>query len=174
VARLLLAYAIAYGWGGVPVIWSGDELFQPNDPDWASEEGHAADNRWAHRPRLDRSLAAARDDPSSDAGRVFAGLRHLGAVRASLPHLDASVPAEVLATESPSVLAVLRRHPIGPFLQLYNVSASPCPFPVRRLAEWGLAGAVDVLDDVAVPADGDLWLPPYARLWLVSRATAAP
>ena len=49
------------GWGGIPVIWSGDELGMPDDPDWASEPGHEADNRWSHRPRIDWSLAAARD-----------------------------------------------------------------------------------------------------------------
>ena len=30
-ARLFLAHAIIAGWGGIPVIWSGDELGQPND-----------------------------------------------------------------------------------------------------------------------------------------------
>ena len=41
-------------------------------------------------------------------------LRHLAAVRAGLPHLEASVAAEVLELDDPAVLAVLRRHPVGP------------------------------------------------------------
>ena len=31
-ARIFLAHAIVAGWGGMPVIWSGDELGLPNDP----------------------------------------------------------------------------------------------------------------------------------------------
>ena len=31
-ARIFLAHAVVAGWGGVPVIWSGDELALPNDP----------------------------------------------------------------------------------------------------------------------------------------------
>src|SRR4029077_3358293 len=84
-ARIFLAHAIAAGWGGVPVVWSGDELGQTNDPWWADEEGHEDDNRWAHRPRLDWSLAAQRHDLRTVPGRVFSGLAHLARVRAGLP-----------------------------------------------------------------------------------------
>ena len=31
-ARMFLAHAVIAGWGGVPVVWSGDELGLPNDP----------------------------------------------------------------------------------------------------------------------------------------------
>src|SRR5215217_6056609 len=62
VDRLVLAHVIALGWGGVPVLWSGDELALPNDPDWADEEGHGDDNRWAHRPRLPWPAAELRHD----------------------------------------------------------------------------------------------------------------
>jgi amylosucrase len=41
IGRLCLAYAIVMGWGGIPVIWMGDELATVNDPDWAAEPGHA-------------------------------------------------------------------------------------------------------------------------------------
>ena len=43
-SALRLANAIIYGWGGVPVIWSGDELGQFNDPNWDTEPGH----EWSH------------------------------------------------------------------------------------------------------------------------------
>src|SRR4029079_6056953 len=62
VAALRLAHAIVVGWGGIPVIWSGDELGQPNDPDWADEPGHEDDNSWANRPCLDLERAVRRTD----------------------------------------------------------------------------------------------------------------
>ena len=70
------------GWGGIPVVWSGDELAQPNDPGWADEPGHAADNRWASRPQLDAGgRAPPRPHHPSPAG-AFAGLAHLARARA--------------------------------------------------------------------------------------------
>ena len=55
--RILLAHAIVLGWGGIPVLWMGDELGLPNDARWADEPGHEDDNRWVHRPRMDRGGA---------------------------------------------------------------------------------------------------------------------
>ncbi len=168
--RLLLAHAIVYGWGGIPVLWSGDELSLPNDRDWAQEKGHEADNRWAHRPRLPQDAVERRHDPSTVHGRVFTGLRRLGAARAGLTHLDAAVAAEVQPLSDPGIFPVLRRHPVGPMLCLYNVTGSWRPWPGWRLHELGLDPAADALTrDTVVPGgDGNLWLAPYQAFWLVN------
>ena len=97
--------------------------------DWASEPGHETDNRWAHRPRMDWARAESRHDLRTVQGRVFAGLRHLAAVRASLPYLEASVAAEVPPLADPGIFPVLRRHPLGPLLELFNITADWRPFP---------------------------------------------
>jgi amylosucrase len=39
IARVLLGHALIAGFGGLPVIWSGDELGMANDPRWAAEPG---------------------------------------------------------------------------------------------------------------------------------------
>ncbi|QTE29598.1 alpha-amylase family protein [Pengzhenrongella sicca] len=170
VARLLLAHAIALGWGGIPVLWMGDELGLPNDPAWASEPGHTGDNRWAHRPRMPwDGDAARRHDAASVPGRVFAGLRHLVEVRAGLPYLDARFGAQVLTPSDPAVLPVLRQHPLGPFLALYNVTGTWRPWPGHRLAELGLGSCVDAIssEPMTVGDDGMVWLPPFAARWLI-------
>ena len=91
----LLAHAVVYGWGGIPVLWGGDELAQPNDPNWDTEPGHEADSRWAGRPRLDEGRLANRRDRSTVEGRVFTDLAHMAQVRAGLPQLDAVVRTRV-------------------------------------------------------------------------------
>jgi len=140
-----------------------------NDPAWASEPGHESDNRWAHRPRMDWDRAEQRHDLTTVPGRVFAGLRHLMQTRASLPHLEASVAAEVPALSDPGVLPVLRRHPLGPLLELFNVTGTWRAFPGARLAEHGLVGARDALsgNHIFPGPDGNVWLHPYGVLWLV-------
>lgn len=104
-------------------------------------------------------------------GRVFAGLAHLAATRAALPHLHAAVPAEVLELSDPGVLPVLRRHPVGPFLGLFNVTDHGRSWPAHRLAGLGLRDARDALagGPVRPGDDGSLELAPYAALWLVAR-----
>ncbi len=168
-AALRLAHAIVFGWGGIPVIWAGDELATPNDPHWAREPGHESDNRWAHRPRWDEARAARRARPATVAGRAFEDLVALAQTRRRLPYLHASVPAEVDTPYDPGVLSVVRRHPIGTMLQLYNLTPDWRFYPGSRLAALGLDGAVDALTGhlVSPGPDGRIWLPPYAAWWLV-------
>ncbi|MGZ6745013.1 MAG: alpha-amylase family protein [Nocardioides sp.] len=168
-ARIFLAHAVVAGWGGIPVVWSGDELGQPNDPAWADEPGHEADNRWAHRPRLDPARAAQRHDLRTEAGRVFSGLAHLARVRAGLPQLHASAPSRVLLDTDPGVLATLRAHASGPMVGLYNVTREARPFPLAWLHDAGLAAPYDALGGhrVTAGADGQVWLPAYAAWWVV-------
>jgi amylosucrase len=169
VGRLFLGHAIIMGWGGIPVIWMGDEIATANDPNWAAEPGHETDNRWAHRPKMDWDRAAGRHDLHTVQGRVFLGLRHLAQARAALPHLESTVAAEVPLLSDPGILPVLRRHPLGPLLELFNVTDSWRPFPGWRLAELGLDEARDALSNniIRPGADGNVWLHPYGALWLV-------
>ncbi|WP_201930962.1 alpha-amylase family protein [Nocardioides donggukensis] len=170
-ARLFLVHALVAGWGGIPVVWSGDELAQPNDPAWAEEPGHEADNRWAHRPPLDEDRASARHDLRTVPGRMFAALAHLASVRAGLPQLHASVPSQVLEETDPGVLATVRRHPGGTMVGLYNVTSESRPFPVSRLHEAGLHAPYDALGGhpVTTGADGVVRIPAYAAWWVVER-----
>ena len=103
-------------------------------------------------------------------GRVFLGLKHLIQVRASLPHLESTVAAEVPLLSDPGILPVLRRHPLGPLLELFNVTDGWRSFPGWRLDELGLTGARDALsgNHIHPGPDGNIWLHPYGVLWLVA------
>ncbi len=174
VARVFLGHALVAGFGGVPVIWSGDELGIANDAGWASEPGHEDDNRWVHRGRMDWALAERRHTPGTVEARVFGGIARLAHVRAGLPHLHASVPSVVLGPWDPGVLVLARRHPVGTLLGAYNVTDSWRPLPGWVLREHGLSGAVDALSGhrIRVESDDQAWLPPYAVWWLVDHVPA--
>jgi amylosucrase len=173
VARIVLLHALILGWGGLPVIWMGDELALLSDPDWDRDPRYADDNRWAHRPRLPWPLAldaaSGAIDPDEPAAAVYSGLRRLVAARATLDQLHAGTRSEPLAPSDPGVLLVHRDHPLGPLLCAYNVTHEWRPLPVGRLHEVGLD--VTCVDRVSgrspqVGDDGRLWLPPYGFHWL--------
>ncbi|WP_028472568.1 alpha-amylase family protein [Nocardioides alkalitolerans] len=168
-ARFFLAHAVVAGWGGIPVIWSGDELAQPNDPDWADEPGHEGDNRWAHRPRLDPARLARRDDLSTVPGRAFAALAHLARVRRTLPQLHAATSPTVVDGVDDGLLVTLRSPAAGVVVGVYNVTDRPRPLPAERLAALGLHAPYDALGGHAVTwgDDGIVLVPAYAAWWLV-------
>lgn len=162
--RVRLAHAIVLGFGGLPVIWSGDELGLLNDPDWDADPSHAEDNRWAHRPALPAT-------PTPEQQAVLDDTRRLVAARAATPHLHAAVAAEVLEPRDPGVLLVLRRHPLGPMLGAYNVTDTPRPLPLEVLHAVGLDPAHVVDRLTGSHPDADHWaigLPPYGALWLTA------
>ncbi|KQT91117.1 alpha-amylase [Marmoricola sp. Leaf446] len=167
-ARIRLAHALVLGFGGVPVIWMGDELGLLNDAAWDQVPEHAEDNRWVHRPVMPWP-----EDGSTprDAHGIGDDLRQLVAARRALPHLHASVGAEVLDPADPGVLLVLRRHPLGPMLGAYNVTGSPRPVPVEVLHSVGLDPA-DLVDRTSgeqpVVRGGAVLLPAYGAAWLTS------
>jgi len=162
VDRLLLAHAIVLGFGGLPVLWMGDEVGLLNDPHWADEPGHEADNRWAHRPRMPWPA------PAGPPG-LADGLRRLLDVRRGLAPLHAAVPTEIWDPRDPGVLLVVRRHEDGPLLGAYNVTDSERRVPSEVLAWLGL-DPTQVIDHVTGAApklhSGDLVLPPYAAVWV--------
>ena len=176
VARLLLTHAVVMGFGGIPVLWSGDELALRDDPGWADETGHADDNRWAHRPRLPwvRNVLGEcvddRVDPSTVTGQVFGGMRRLARARRGLPQLHAAWGTEVLDPPDPGVLALLRRHPEGPMLGLYNVTERTVHVTGWLLGLHGLSDCVDRLsgERVLVSDADSVELAPYATRWLAA------
>lgn len=63
-----------------------------------------------HRPHMDWEAAARRADPATLEGRVFAGLRRLASLRATLPQLRAGGQTVPWSTDNPAVFAFLRTH----------------------------------------------------------------
>ena len=168
-ARLFCAHAIVFGVGGVPLLYMGDELGVLNDYGYVAVPEHADDARWMHRPAMPWDLARHRHDPTTLAGRVFAGVRHLAHVRASLPSLHAAVEPTLHETGNPAVFAAARQHPAGMVVALYNVGEHWQRVPADTIRRHGLRTPYDALSSRrTVSADAtEVALPPYAAWWLV-------
>ena len=150
----------------------------PTTPIGSVEPGHENDNRWTHRPRMDWTLAGRRVDGATLPGRLFSGLRHLIEVRAGLVQMHAAVESEILTIHDPGVLPVLRRHPAGPLLALYNCADGERRHPVTELYAYGLQDGVDAITTTHVrercaEEGGELALAPYEVLW-ITRARESP
>ncbi len=122
VQRILLGHALIASFGGIPLIYMGDELAMLNDHSFRNQPDHAHDSRWIHRPRMDWALAEARQEDPGPAGQVFRGTRHILARRRATPGLHAGHPCQILHPEAPGVFAFRRAAPTGAILCLFNFS----------------------------------------------------
>jgi amylosucrase len=169
IRRLESMYAVAFSFGGIPLIYMGDELALRNDGGWASDPAHAGDNRWMHRPPMDWTAAARRHDPGSVEGRMFAALRDLAAARRGLLALRSGGSTEILPASHHSVLAYRRAHPrSAPFLALTSFSDTDQSVDAGIIDRAGLRDHQHVHSTTGKfsPSGDRISLPPWSFLWL--------
>lgn len=170
VDRILMGHALIAGFGGIPLIYMGDELGLLNDWSYLSDPDKAADSRWVHRPTMDWDLVrhvqdgGAKDAP---AGQIWHGVQHVMARRAATPELHAAHPVHILDAPDSRIFAMTHDAPTGPLLCLYNFSEDWAGLP----GEWAQGAGVrqfhDALSDQPVHlTNGMISLPPYGRVWL--------
>jgi amylosucrase len=169
IRRLESMYAVVFSFGGIPLIYMGDELAMRSDPRWREDPAHAGDNRWMHRPPMDWAQAARCGDPDSVEGRVFAAMRGLTGARRTLLALRSGGTTEILPIENRSVLAYRRAHPrSAPFLSLSNFSDHTQSVDAGIVARAGLdqPRRVHSTAGVLVTTAGRIELPPWSFAWL--------
>ena len=166
-ARLACAHAMVFGFGGVPLLYMGDELALLNDRTYTSVPEHADDNRWLHRPQMSWTLAERRHDPTTVEGRAFATSSTWAGCGRRLAALHAAVETELFETGNPAVVMAVRRHAAGTLLEVFNVSEAE-----QRVTAAALEGQLDGpwfdhLSAVTISAlGGVVTVPPYAAWWL--------
>ena len=167
IRRYLLAYTVVLGFGGLPLIYMGDELALLNNYDFVEDPDHADDNRWVHRPPLPWDVVDRRHRDGTVEHRIWHGLRHVITVRSSLPSLDASVESEILDPVNPAVLVLLRRYQTQTMVGVYNITTESQKLPrwVIPLGNW----AWDALTEETPLTDGPLTLDGYQVRWFVQQ-----
>jgi amylosucrase len=165
--RILLLHGIALSFGGVPLIYLGDEVAALNDYAYADDPHKRSDSRWVHRPAASATDHAARLKPGRPQSRIFEAMMQMIAVRKSHPCFDGSGDAQGVRTDNPHVLGFARYHATGPLLALANFSEQPRTIKAETLHAQGFAfPALDLITGQRVSLSEDVPLAPYQLAWL--------
>ena len=167
IERILLGHALICGFGGMPLLYMGDELGLMNNADYADVVEHAGDSRWVHRPKMDWKQAARRHDITTIEGRLFSGVVGITQARRRTQQLSARYDADILDLGHPYVFANVNRHPVGSLIGLYNFTEDTQMVRVSDLPDVASLYMFDEIEqhDVVV-RDGHIHLNAYGRLWL--------
>ena len=165
--RLELLYAVVYAYGGIPLLYMGDELGMCNDISYLDDPAKVDDNRWMHRPRMDWSVAQCRHVAGTLEARLFAVFAGLGADRAAIGALNASGRFAVLPSPDVHVLCFTRSHPAhGRFTMVANFGHGTAVLP---LADVGVSDAVVArAAGASVSPEGIARLTANGYLWLTT------
>jgi amylosucrase len=169
VDRILLGHALIAAYGGIPLIYMGDEIAMLNEESYLGDPEKAHDSRWIHRPKMDWAAvdAARQDGATTPEALVFQGIRTIMRRRTATPELHAGHPTHIIDTPERGLFALIHEAPTGALLCLFNFTENWTSVP----GEWALNNGVrdlhDALSDRPVALkDGNIALAPYARVWL--------
>lgn len=165
--RMLLLYGLALTFGGLPVIYMGDELAQGNDNSYRQFPAKAKDSRWLQRPDLDQEAYDQRHQADTESGQIFAKLCHMFSCRRASPQLAASQPRHMIHCEQAELLLFARGDLAGRdalyFLGNFSDRAVTLDLPTLNAQVW-----FDVLTENSYHGNlaQTMIVPPYGQFWI--------
>jgi amylosucrase len=172
VRRILLLHGMILSFGGIPLLYYGDELGMLNDYTYRNDPAKADDTRWMHRPDMDWARAERRRKHGTVEQRIFDGLRKAIAVRKTIPAFGDFNNRELLDTSNEHLFAFWRTHPQygnEAVLVVANFSATGQRLDLDELRNRGMLqhGGVDLVTGEAPErVDGHLVVPGFGFHWL--------
>lgn len=173
VRRILLLHSLIMSFGGIPLLYYGDELGTINDYSYQDDALRADDSRWVHRPTIDWDQAELRNRQGTVEHVVFSGLRKMIAVRKETAAFADFNNRELVDVSNPHLFVFLRYHHeqlTNRVLVAANFDAFPQGLQVAELRRHGfnLHGQLRDLYSGASPVvyDDQLVLEPYQFCWL--------
>lgn len=165
IGRILLAHSLIFAFGGIPLIYMGDEIGLLNDHNYLNNPDLASDNRWMHRPFMDWQRFD--QSPTSVEQILLRGCQHLAFVRKGVAAFHAQARTTPVWTHNDTIFGMIRESSRGRVLILANFSEETQIMLAYRLHELGYAGTLrDHLTGQTHESWQNLRLTPYQTLWL--------
>ena len=173
--QILLMHSLIMAFGGIPLLYYGDELGTLNNESYVKDAEKAKDSRWIHRPSYDWQRAELRHERGSVEHRIFEGLKQMIAVRKSVEAMADFNNRELIDVGNPHLFVFTRTHPSIPLdsvVVVANFNDKPEQFNLRDLRNRGRFELGELRDLVSGESpdlvEGQLVVPAHGFYWLVS------
>jgi amylosucrase len=175
VKHILLLHSMILSFGGIPLLYYGDEIGTLNDCGFMDDVNKAHDSRWAHRPHIDWEKAELRHQSGTIEHRIFCALRKMIAVRKELPSFADFNNRELIPVDNPHLFVFSRfnlRRAYSGVLVVGNFDARPQHLDMSVVSRNVSAQHGQIRDqysgDSPVLFKDQLVIPPYHFYWLTS------
>jgi amylosucrase len=173
IERILLLHAMIMSFGGIPLIYYGDEIGALNDVSYLEDVSKANDSRWIHRPRIDWQIARLRHMAGSVQQRLFDGLQKMIGVRKATPAFADFNNRELLNVSNPHLFVFSRTLPAQnqqSVVVIANFSDEPQSLDLaelKSLESVNLDQLADLFSGKSPDrSNGDIKIPSRQFLWL--------
>ncbi|MBW9257139.1 MAG: alpha-amylase [Candidatus Thiodiazotropha sp. (ex. Lucinisca nassula)] len=173
---ILLLHSLICSFGGMPLLYYGDEIGTLNDREFLNDEHKAGDNRWMQRPKIDWQRAERRHQHGTPEQQIFDGLKKMIAARKGIPAFADFNNRELLAVDNPHLFVFWRSDPfmpLGSVLVVCNFDSSPQYMELSALGNRGMFEYGNLKDLYSGESPRlfkqQLVIPPHQFYWLTDQ-----
>lgn len=173
VRHILLLNSMIMAFGGIPLLYYGDEIGTLNDCTFQHDRHKLHDTRWAHRPTIDWDKAERRHQSGTVEQRIFTALKKMIAVRKEIPAFADFNNRELIQLDNPHLFVFSRfnlRRSSSSVLVVGNFDARPQYLDLDVVNSTFRLQHGEIRDlysgDVPALFKNQLVIPPYHFYWL--------
>jgi amylosucrase len=173
IKTIILLHSIILSFGGIPLLYYGDEIGTLNDDSYLNDINKSSDNRWIHRPKLNWDKIEKRKELGTVEYRIFTELKKLIAVRKEIPAFADKNNRELLETNNPHLLVFSRFDQTGAnsrILVISNFDDAPQILDIGLLRQKGFFQYESVKDlstgETFTLENDELHIPGSTFYWL--------
>lgn len=177
---IILLHSMIMSFGGIPLLYYGDEIGVLNDDSYLQDETKANDTRWIHRPKIDWQKAELRHKHGTIEQRIFTGLQKLISIRKTIPSFADFNNRELIEVENEHLFVFIRHNPERDkeeVLVVANFDAKPQHLNLADLGNRSNFEYAQLRDLVTGDAPAifkdELVIPPYHFYWLSDQYSTA-
>lgn len=177
VAKILMLHGIILSYGGIPLIYAGDEIGTLNDYSFKEHPDHKTDSRWINRPMQDWETVSQLDQAKNHSSAIFYGLKQRIALRRKLPVFADTHAPIIHPSPNEHVFVFERNNETSKVWVISNFDENTQFLHVSWLYAIGLSPADELLNLISGSKvsieDNLLTLGAYDQLWLVKNEPKA-
>ncbi|WP_289645171.1 alpha-amylase family protein [Maribacter aestuarii] len=170
IAKILMLHGIILSYGGIPVIYMGDEIGTLNDYSFRTNEEHKNDSRWVNRPVQDWKIVDKLKSKKNHSYKIYSGLKKLIQLRKGLPLLADNNNLVLHPSSNSHVFVFERTRESGGLWVVSNFDEETQFLEVAWLFSIGISFGRNPKDLITkkdlVLNEGRLKLSPYQHLWI--------
>jgi len=170
VNKIIMLHGITLAFGGIPLIYAGDEIGALNDYSFQNDESKKGDSRWVNRPMQDWETISKLDNQNLPQSKIFQTLQKLIKIRKNNMVFADNNNLELYHTGNDHILSFERTQDQEGLLVICNFDETPQVIDsswIKKLGYFSKGEPLDMVSDEKIELNsGLLEIAPYQMIWL--------
>ena len=149
IKMILLLHSMVLSFGGLPLLYYGDEIGTLNNESYLVDPNKQDDTRWMHRPTIDWEKAELRNTPGTVEYEIFSALKRMIAVRKEIEAFADYNNRELIDMKNPHLFAFERYNvgkPSERVLVVANFDSEPQDLDLDDISSWNVFEEAQLVD----------------------------